>query len=221
MEDIKKEILKENNDINLLKIIDEVYNGKIENKDFSKILELTNRFKINHEEIQDEYKNKNLDDFIAIFNNENESNTNDKILNFITDKGLPDFLYLFLILKTKENAQHKKFVDRLTLALSFKPDNEQSISIQKSSPKPLKVDDLKNIIGQVGITNKFIKDFKIEAYNKINEIDDRINNIFPQLQKILSAISVESFLAKWRTLSTPPASGEIQTRFSRFRFFWM
>lgn len=201
MEDIKKEILKENNDINLLKIIDEVYNGKIENKDFSKILELTNRFKINHEEIQDEYKNKNLDDFIAIFNNENESNTNDKILNFITDKGLPDFLYLFLILKTKENAQHKKFVDRLTLALSFKPDNEQSISIQKSSPKPLKVDDLKNIIGQVGITNKFIKDFKIEAYNKINEIDDRINNIFPQLQKILSAISVENRKDESQTLA--------------------
>jgi hypothetical protein len=209
MEDIKKEILKENNDINLLKIIDEVYNCKIEKNEFSKILEITNRFKINHEEIQDEYKNKNLDDFIAIFNN--ESNTNDKILNFISDKGLPDFLYLFLILKTKENALHKKIVNCLTLALSLKPDNEQAQIIQKSYPKQLKSDELKIINDQVGTTNKFIRDFKKEAYEKINDIDNRINNIFPQLQKILNAISVvnrKDELATLDELSNPDISGQ-------------
>ena len=211
MEDIKKEIFKENNDNNLLKIINEVYNGKIGNEDFSKILEFTNIFKINHEEIQDEYKNKNLDDFISIFNNENESNTNEKILHFITDKGLPDFLYLFLILKTKENAQHKKFVDRLTLALSFKPDNEQTQSIQKSLPKPLKPDELKVIKDQLGTTNKFIQNFKTETYNKINDIHDRINNIFLKLQKILSAISVENRKDESQTLaeqSCPDVTGQ-------------
>jgi hypothetical protein len=210
MEEIKKEIPKENNDINLLKIIDEVYARKIQNNDFSKILEFTNKFEINHEEIQEEYKNKNTNDFIEIFKNENESHTNEKIFSFISDKGLADFLYLFLILKTKGNALHKKIVNCLTLALSLKPDNEQAQSIQKSFPKQLKSDELKIINDQVGTTNKFIRDFKKEAYEKINDIDNRINNIFPQLQKILSAISVENRkdeLATLGELSNPVVSG--------------
>lgn len=211
MESIKKEIPKENNDINLLKIIDEVYASKIKNNDFSDILEFTNSFKINREEIQNEYKNKNINDFIEIFNNEDGSHTIDKISNFISYKGLPEFLYLFLILKTKENAPHKKIVDCLTHALSFRLENEQAQSIQKSLAKPLKPDELKVIKDQVGKTNRFIQDFKIEIYNKINDIDERINNIFLKLQKILSAINLENDKDESQTLagnSNPDVSGK-------------